>query len=690
MHEVLRKQSGRREPIERVMEWDPANPSREVLLNREWLVTNGLGGYASGTVSGAVTRRYHGLLVAALATPLGRVVMWSHVSESLRFSKDDIVSLGSEERAGGQLELKSAEYLREFRLEDGLPVWVYHVRDLVLEKRVTMPHLQNTVHVNYRILQGESRPCLELRPAFHFRHHEAAVNKGTSGPYRFSATGHRYEIAAAKPGFPPVRMKVCGDSNFTIAAKKVHQVVYRSEQLRGYAYEGDLWSPGYFDVDLAPDKSATVIASTEKWEIIDVLGPEDLFVSEQRRRRRLLEKTRDRCADKFAAELALAADQFIITPAGRFEEAARARATGDEVRTIIAGYHWFTDWGRDTMISLEGLALMTGRWLEAGYILRTFANYISDGLIPNMFPDSSKQGRYNTADATLWFFHAINRYLEITEDASTLELLLPYLVDIIEHHLRGTRFNIHADPADGLLAQGEQSYQLTWMDAKMGDWVVTPRRGKAVEINALWYNALCLVAKWLREHNDARAETYREHAERARGSFNQRFWFAEGGYLYDVVDYDGKAGSFDVSFRPNQVFAISLEHPVLDQSRWTSVVDLVQKKLLTPLGLRSLSPDDPDYKPIYSGDLRSRDGAYHQGTVWAWLIGPFIDAWLKIHPNDKATARKFLEVFQTHLSDDGFGSISEVFDAREPHMAGGCIAQAWSVAEVLRAWVKTQ
>src|ERR1043166_3045476 len=273
--------------------WDETKMSRETLLDREWIVTNGLGGYSSGTISGAITRRYHGLLIAALAAPLGRVVMWSHVSEVLCFGENDTVSLGAEERAGGQLELKSAEYLREFQLEDGLPVWVYHVRDLVLEKRVTMPHLQNTVHVNYRILQGESRPCLELRPAFHFGHHEAAVNKGTSGPYRFSATGDRYEIAAAKPGFPPVRMKVCGDSNFTIAAKKGHQVVYRSEQLRGYAYEGDLWSPGYFDVDLAPDKSATVIASTEKWEIIDVLGPEDLFVSEQRRRRRLLEKTRD-------------------------------------------------------------------------------------------------------------------------------------------------------------------------------------------------------------------------------------------------------------------------------------------------------------------------------------------------------------------------------------------------------------
>ncbi len=357
---------------------------------------------------------------------------------------------------------------------------------------------------------------------------------------------------------------------------------------------------------------------------------------------------------------------------------------------MIAGYHWFTDWGRDTMISLEGLTLTTGRWLEAGYILRTFAYYIRDGLIPNMFPDGAKEGKYHTADATLWFFHALHRYFEATQDRTTLKLLLPKLVDVIECHLRGTRFNIHVDPEDGLLAQGQEGYALTWMDAKMGDWVVTPRRGKAVEINALWYNALKLLAKWLQESNEASAaQQYEKHAQRARASFNQRFWFAEGGYLYDVVDCNGQNQTHDVSCRPNQVFAISLDHPVLDQERWSSVMDVAEKKLLTPVGLRSLSPEDPEYKPIYSGDLRSRDGAYHQGTVWAWLIGPFVDAWLKLHPNHKREARKFLERFPEHLGDDGLGTIGEVFDAREPHIAGGCIAQAWSVAEVLRCWVKT-
>jgi predicted glycogen debranching enzyme len=675
--------------VVRTLRWHPHESSRETLLNREWLVTNGLGGYASGTVSGAITRRYHGLLIASLPTPLGRMVMWSHVSELLSFGENDTVSLGAEERAGGQLELKSAEYLREFRLEDGLPVWTYHVRDIVLEKRVVMPHLQNTVYLSYRIVEGTTHLRLELRPAFHFRHHETQVNKGTTGPYRLTAVGNRYEIAANKPGIPPLRMKMYGDAKFTIAASRVPQVVYRVEQSRGYAHEGDLWSPGFFYTDLTPDSPATLVASTEKWEIVEVLGVDELSSAERHRRTRLLENTHDEAQAGFAAELTFAADQFVITPAGRFEEAARAHAAGDEVCTVIAGYHWFTDWGRDTMISLEGLTLTTGRWLEAGYILRTFGNYIYHGLIPNMFPDSSRQGKYHTADATLWFFHAVQRYVSITGDRITLRLLLPKLIDIVDHHLRGTDFNIHVDPNDGLLAQGEEGYQLTWMDAKMGDWVVTPRRGKAVEINALWYNALRLLAEWLRQEHDNAADTYAAHAERARASFNQRFWYSDGNYLYDVIDCNNQAGMYDISFRPNQLFAISLDHPVLDESRWSAVVDLVQQKLLTPVGLRSLSPDDPEYKPIYSGDLRSRDGAYHQGTVWAWLIGPFIDAWLRVHPDDRAGARKFLEVFPIHLSDDGFGTISEVFDANDPHNPGGCIAQAWSVAEVLRTWVKT-
>ncbi|MFL6515923.1 MAG: amylo-alpha-1,6-glucosidase [Chthoniobacterales bacterium] len=678
--------------VVRRIEWAGKKMAPEALLDREWIVSNGLGGYASGTLAGAITRRYHGLLIAGLPAPLGRAVMWNHLSDGVRFDDGEVISLAGEERAGGRLSLYGVEHLREFRLEDGLPVWVYQVRDIVLEKRVLLPHLQNTVHVSYRIIEGNARVRLELRPAFHFRHHEIPVNKGKVGPYRLSAVDSRFEIAPPRPGFPTLRMKLYGgEAAFTIAAANFPQVLYRVEQSRGYASEGDLWSPGFFHVDLSANTPATLVGSTEKWEIVEVLDPSQALSAERERRARLLDSAEGKAAEGFGAELTFAADQFVITPAGRFEEAARAHAAGDEVRTVIAGYHWFTDWGRDTMISLEGLTLTTGRWLEAGYILRTFAYYVRDGLIPNMFPDGAKEGKYNTADATLWFFHAIQRYMEATKDHTTLRLLLPVMVGIVEQHIRGTLFHIHVDPADGLLAQGEPGYQLTWMDAKMGDWVVTPRRGKAVEINALWYNALCLLSDWLREAGDSQgAAKYEEHANQARTSFNQRFWYNEGGYLYDVVDCNGQSGSFDSSCRPNQIFAISLDHAVLDQQRWSSVLDVVQNKLLTPVGLRSLAPDDPEYKPIYSGDLRSRDGAYHQGTVWAWLIGPFIDAWLQLHPGDNKGAREFLKVFPQHLSDNGVGTISEVFDARDPHFAGGCIAQAWSVAEVLRCWVKTQ
>ena len=675
--------------VTRSMAWDGTQPSREVLLNREWLITNGLGGYASGTVSGAITRKYHGILIAALPAPLGRMVMWSHVSEFLRFDDGEVVSLGAEERAGGQLDLQGAEYLREFRLEDGLPVWSYHVRDLIIEKRVLLPHLQNTVHVSYQIIGSGKAPRLELRPAFHFRHHEASVDLPLAEPYKLTAVNDRYEIISARRRLPPIRMRLCGRASaFTIAPSKIQQVMYRTEQARGYAHQGELWSPGFFQVDLADEKTATLIGSTEPWEIVDVLSPSEVLGSERERRARLLVDADAAAREGVGAELVFASDQYVITPAGRFEEAARAHAAGDEVRTVIAGYHWFTDWGRDTMISLEGLTLVTGRSLEAGYILRTFAHYVRDGLIPNMFPDGQKEGLYHTADATLWFFHALGRYLENSKDHITLRLLLPVLVDIVEHHLRGTKFNIHVDPDDGLLIQGQEGYQLTWMDAKMGDWVVTPRRGKAVEINALWFNALKLLAGWLRDVDPAAAQSYEQHAARARESFNRRFWFAEGGHLYDVVDVDGGSAN-DPACRPNQLFAISLENPVLDESRWASVVAVAESELLTPVGLRSLSPKHPDYKPIYGGDLRSRDGAYHQGTVWGWLIGPFIDAWLKVHPQEKSKARAFLNRFPESMNENGIGTISEVFDAREPHTAGGCIAQAWSVAEVLRCWVKT-
>jgi predicted glycogen debranching enzyme len=443
-----------------------------------------------------------------------------------------------------------------------------------------------------------------------------------------------------------------------------------------------MWSPGYFRFDLKPGEERSFIATTESWEIQNALTPEAAAAAEVSRRATLLAEAGHAAQDCFGAELTLAADQFLIVPSGRAEDAARAHAAGEELRTVIAGYYWFTDWGRDTMISLEGLTIVTGRVTEAGWILRTFAQHIKDGLIPNLFPEGQQEGLYHTADATMWFFHALSRYLAASNDRITLQLLLPKLIDIIDRHVAGTRFGIHVDASDGLLSQGQEGYQLTWMDAKVGDWVVTPRRGKAVEINALWYNALRLLECWLiEEGRESDAPKYAALAERARNSFNRRFWNEETGHLFDVVD--GETGD-DPACRPNQVFAISLPFPVLDDSRWQPVLETVKEKLLTPVGLRSLSPDHPDYKPKYDGDLRARDAAYHQGTVWAWLIGPFIDAWLKVYPERREEARGFLAAFQSGLGEACIGSISEVFDAEEPHTPRACIAQAWSVAEVLR------
>jgi predicted glycogen debranching enzyme len=566
-------------------------------------------------------------------------------------------------------------------------VWEYEAEGVRFEKRVLMPHLQNTTHVTYRLLSGDP-VRLELRPMVAFRLHEAPVNHPVTAPYGVHAIGDRFEI---EPGgdLPPLRLFLYGrEKAFTVIPESYTTLTYALEQNRGYECCGDLWTPGYFRLMLTADAPGTLVASTESWETIGALNPEELPHAEHRRRRRLIESARKVPPTGMAAELVLAADQFIITPAGRIEEAARARAMGDEVRTVVAGYHWFTDWGRDTMISLEGLTLCTGRQREAGYILRTFGHYVRDGLIPNMFPEGTNEGLYHTADATLWFFHAIHRYVTTTDDRSTLRQLMPKLASIVEHHLKGTRFGIGVDPSDGLVRQGQEGYQLTWMDAKVDDWVVTPRRGKAVEINALWYNALRLYGDWLREEGDPGAPAIEEHAERARESFNRRFWYAEGGYLYDVVD--GEQGD-DTACRPNQILSISLDYPVLDRDRWEPVFSTVRNRLLTPVGLRSLAPGHRDYKPQYYGDLRARDAAYHQGTVWGWLAGPFVDAWLRLYPDDKAGARTVaLDGFATHLDEAGVGTLSEVFDAEAPYTARGCMAQAWSVAEVLRAWMKTE
>lgn len=661
-------------------------PEAAQLLQTQWLVTNGLGGFASATIAGIVNWRYHGMLIAALPAPLGRTSMLSHIAECIRFPDGSLVQFGGTEPSFPEDKEASTNYLIEFRLQNQLPFWTYNVNGILIEKRIVMLYLQNTVHLTYTILDADSPVKLELRPSMHFRPFEAPVNRPLLGPYEVRGKGCQFEIHSNE-NYPPLRLHLFGESSrFIHDGGSTREIFYEHDALRGYESRGLLWSPGYFSVDLAKEKAATLIASTEDWHIMTALDPESAYLTEVQRRNRLIRIASPEAQSGAAAELVLAADQFIITPAGRIKDAARARASGDELRSIIAGYHWFTDWGRDTMISLEGLTLTTGRYQEAAWILRTFAHYVRDGLIPNMFPEGQNEGLYHTADASLWFFQALERYLEVTGDYETLQMLLPTLQEMIEAHLAGTRFGIGMDKKDGLLRQGEEGYQLTWMDAKVGDWVVTPRRGKAVEINALWYNALRLMEGWLRRANeDGNAERICRQAEQTYASFNARFWNPERQYLFDIVD--GEHGN-DPALRPNQVLAISLTHPVLAEDKWEAVLGVARANLLTPVGLRSLGPKEPDFKPKYFGDLRSRDAAYHQGTVWAWLIGPFIDAWLRVYPQAVDESREFLEGFIPHLSDGCVGSINEVFDAEPPYTPRGCIAQAWSVAEVLRSMVK--
>jgi predicted glycogen debranching enzyme len=629
--------------------WKRGEP-QAALVRREWLVTNGLGGYASGTIGGACTRRFHGTLIAAMPAPLGRTMMLNHLEEWL---------CGPDNH---NIPLNGSQALEEFVLECGIPVWRYFAQGIRLEKRLVMPYGQNTTCVLYQMMDGPPGWTLHLRPSINFRHHEAVL---AASP-KCTAAVRGAEIEITESGeLPTLRIALIGDdAHLREEERTLERVMYDIERDRGYDHEGPLWSPGVIRIALRAGTDAAIVASVEPWDVVHALLPAEALEADRQRRTKLLGKAE--VHDELEAQLVLAADQFLIRPHTRTADEARIAAAGDTPRTIIAGYHWFTDWGRDTMISLEGLTLSTRRHREAGSILRTFGSYIRDGLIPNMFPEGEHGGLYHTADASLWFFHAIARYVRATSDRETLRTLLPKLVDIVDHHVRGTQFHIGVDPNDGLLAQGAEGYQLTWMDAKVDGWVVTPRRGKAVEINALYYNALCILEGFLEEEGDAgTAARMRELAERAHASFNERFWNEEGQHLYDVIEPD------DSAFRPNQIFAVSLDYPILDRARWKAVVDAVERDLVTPVGLRSLARSHVDYKRAYDGDLRARDAAYHQGTVWGWLIGPFIDAWMKVY-DDPIGARRFLHGFPPHLADACIGTISEIFDAEEPFTAWMC------------------
>ncbi|MBI4789644.1 MAG: glycogen debranching enzyme family protein [Chloroflexi bacterium] len=635
-------------------------------LAREWIVTNGLGGFASSTITGANTRRYHGLLVAALKPPLARTVMLSKLDEEVEVD-GSTYRLATNEYESGTIHPDGYLYLERVELDGMIPSFIYRAATFSLTKTVWMEHEQNTTYIRYA-LASDSQPIqLTLLPLSTYRDAHTEVRGSIDWHFEIEAKDGGVAITAF-PGAVPFRLLSVPASEYVPLDLWYWRFKHRVEQERGLDYVEDLYLPGLLRRRLMPGEALTVIATTEPPDKID----RDSAAALQRAQARQAALAIGACGE-FEKQLMIAADQFIV----------RRQVEGHSLHTIIAGYPWFGDWGRDTMIALEGLTLATRRYEHARNILLTFAKYVSQGMLPNRFPDISADAttvsvEYNTVDATLWYFHAIDRYLNATGDAVLLEELFPVLVSIVEWHVKGTRYNIHVDPSDGLLGAGEPGVQLTWMDAKVGDWVVTPRIGKPVEINALWYRALRLMEQWA-PRVGARPSRYRDLAARVHASF-YRYWFDAGGYLYDVID--GPEGN-DPSLRPNQLFALSLADDLVPREQARSILQIVERELLTPYGLRTLSPRDANYRAIYRSNQQERDAAYHQGIVWPWLIGAYVDACLMVE-GDSRVAQQALAGFEKQLSHAGLGTLGEIHEAQPPFRPVGCFAQAWSVAEVLR------
>ncbi len=641
-------------------------PSAE---SREWLCTNGIGGFASGTVAGLLTRRYHGLLVAALKPPVGRTVLVAELDESADYG-GTTWPLATSRWVDGSIAPDGFRHIERFHLDGTSPVWHYACADALLEKRVWMEQGANTTYVRYRLLRGSGPLRLALKALVNYCDYHST----TRGP------GWRMRVESVEQGLRVTAFD--GARPFVLlapgaTAEPAHEWYLGfdlvAEAARGLDHLGDLLHAGTFRSALKIGASLTVVLSAEAAPSLD---SERAWQRRQRHESEVLVRWRGARpgaaqAPAWIEHLALAADQFIVR---------RPLEDDRDGLSVIAGYHWFGDWGRDTMISLPGLTLATGRADVAQRILTTFARFVDGGLLPNVFPDTGEKPEYNTVDAALWYVEAVRAWHTATGDHATLERLYPALEEIIRCYREGTRYGIRADTADGLITAGEPGVRLTWMDAKVGDWVVTPRVGKPVEINALWYNALVAMIDLARRLARPIA-AWETMAARVQTGF-ARFWNESAGHCYDVID--GPTGD-DVSLRPNQLLAVSLPASPLSPERQRQVVDVCARRLLTSFGLRSLAPGHPDYKPRYTGGPRERDGAYHQGTAWGWLLGPFALAHFRAY-RDRDAARRFLAPMEHHLEGYGLGSIAEVFDADPPFSPGGCIAQAWSVAETLRAW----
>ncbi|HXX15948.1 MAG TPA: amylo-alpha-1,6-glucosidase [Candidatus Eremiobacteraceae bacterium] len=646
----------------------------EIAESREWLVTNGLGGYASGTIAGTTTRRYHGLLVAALEPPVKRTVLVNAFDEIVRYRGSNF-SLGTNRWTSGFVSPKGYLQLESFCLQGCAPVWRYALEDALLEKRIWMKQGENTTYVQFALIRGLNID-LDVKVLVNYRDFHNTT-QGADWSARVDVLENGLRVVAFE-GAVPIYLKSASGS-WTARNEWYRNYFLPAEQQRGLDDHEDRLYVAQFHCSLHTGEPVTLVLSTEQDAALD--GEEarsarsnhelQLFQSWQTHRARSCAHPADQ-EPSWLWQLVLAADQFI---------AKRVSSHAPNGHTIIAGYHWFNDWGRDTMIALPGLTLTMGRPEIARDILLSMTRYVDSGMLPNDFPDAGGTPGYNTVDATLWLFEAIRQYFEVTHDRDTLSELYPVFVAIIDAHVRGTRYDIRVDPTDALLHAGTPDVQLTWMDAKVGDWVVTPRTGKPVEVNALWINALhttATVAKLLGQPSEA----YERLKQEATDSF-QKFWNAERQCCYDVIDTP--SGGKDSLLRPNQIFAVSLPVSPLTSTQQKAVVDIVASQLLTSHGLRSLGPFEPGYKGEFGGGPRERDSAYHQGTVWGWLLGPFALAHFRVY-QDPRVAQSFLESLGRTILSAGLGTLGEIFTGDPPFTSVGAIAQAWTVGEVLRAW----
>jgi predicted glycogen debranching enzyme len=643
---------------------------------REWLVTNGIGGFASGTVAGSATRRYHGLLIAALNPPAGRTFLAGGLDENVSID-DARYPLATHRWASGAIAPTGHLSIQNFRLDGVVPVWTYQVGAARIEKSIWMRHGENTSYVQYTLLESASPIALEFKALVNYRDFHAATHAGDWRMHIEPVEGGICVIAfeGATPFFVRCKGGACEPQHIWY-----RDFLFPRETERCLDDREDQLYAARFSVQLEKGQSVTVILSTEKDADLDGSAARREEVKRESKIRsaasELMQTPSGEAAPSWIPQLVLAADQFVI------KRPLPGQAAG---KSVIAGYPWFGDWGRDTMIALPGIALPTGRTEVAKQVLLAFSRFVDGGMLPNNFPDAGGAPEYNTMDATLWYFEAARQYFAATQDSATLKKLFPIFTKIVSAHLKGTRYNIHVDPADGLLYGGGPGVQLTWMDAKVGDWVVTPRTGKPIEINALWINALEIMVQFANMLGSS-SDIYADLLQKAKLSFG-KFWNAQRNCCFDVLDSPG-IGS-DSTLRPNQIFAVSLSASLLSAEQQKAVVDACASSLLTPFGLRSLAPHEPGYVGVYCGGPRERDAAYHQGTVWCWLLGPFALAHYRVY-KDRAAASGFLESLARSIDSYGLGTLAEIFDGDAPHLPRGCIAQAWTVGELLRAWKALQ